>query len=319
MPIVKTKPKTELSQLNIEIVGPPKIGKTHMANALPNPVFICTEPGQGGLELPHWAPKDWSGKVYIIKGVDDLDQCIAELTQDMPPDRTIIIDTIDNLIATISRSIAVKYKVDGLNWGNLGYGKGRDLLNQKLREILTSLSVTPAGLWLLSHLQESEISSGDSTQLNWKDSLDNKSKMIIQSFVDAIWFMKKEGKKRILQTSGDISLEAGSRLSLPERIPMGESGEEAYANLYKAFYENRPKPEENARIALLERIRKGEKHLADNKIDRFDTEVRKIESRKTHLNKITLLEKAETADLEKYLEHLLSKITPKENTDATNS
>ena len=306
MAISKTKPKKDLWELTVELVGPPKSGKTSLASCLPNPLFLFTEAGQGGKELNHWTPKGWSGEVYILQSMADVDAAIAELSIDTQGFQTLVIDTIDNLVAMVAKDIADHHREEGLNWGNLGYGRGTDLLQQRIRSYISRMAKLKMGLWLLSHQQEVK---DDESRLIWRDSLDNKSKLNVQSATDAIWFIKREGKKRVLCTEGEISIEAGSRIRLPERIPMGENEQEAYQNLVKAFYGNgQPSIATNgrARESLLDRIRKGESYLAEKKIDNFDTELRIVNSRKKHCG-VEDLEKAEVDGLEAYLQHLIDK------------
>jgi len=318
MPINKTKPKTELGQITGEISGPPKIGKTNLMSNFPNALFLLTEPGQGGLELNHWTPPGWSGDQYVIKTADDFDKIFMELSKDTQGFQTLIIDTVDNMANVITDTILKEYGIENLNDGALSFGKGTGLFERRLREYLHSLSSLPMGLWLVSHLKETTITrAGKEPETAWRDTLSDRAKLIVHSMVDVIWMLRKEGKQRWIYTEGDLTMEAGSRSmngrTLPERIPMGRNGKEAYQNIITAYYSGNGN-KEMARKELITKILHGESYLSEHKIDNFEVEKRVMQSRKKHVM-FEDLEKGSLENLEGYLEHL--RVKAKELTHAS--
>jgi hypothetical protein len=319
MPVNKTKPKTELGQHTGEVSGPPKIGKTNLMSNFPNALFILTEPGQGGLELNHWTPANWNGDQYVIKTANDFDQIFIELSKDSQGFQTLIIDTVDNMANIVTDTILKEYGIENLNDGALSFGKGTNLFERRLREYLHAFASLPMGLWMVSHLKETTITrAGKEPETAWRDTLNDRAKLIVHSMVDFIWMLRKEGKQRWIYTEGDLTMEAGSRSmngkALPERIPMGKSGKEAYQNIVTAYYSGNG-DKAATRKELITRVLHGESLLSEKAIDSFDVEKRVMQSRKKHVG-FEDLEKGSLETLEGYLQHLRLKY--KEGTNQVN-
>lgn len=307
MPIAKTKPKNELWEQTIEISGAPKIGKTDLASRFPKPLFLLTEPGQGNRELDHWVHPDWkSDEPYILTHDADFDWIVKELKEDTQGFQTIILDTADNMSTLVTEGVLTEHDVGSLNEGALSYGRGTKLFERRFRQIMFNLARLPMGLVIISHLKETTISRPNKeSQTAWRDTLNDHAKLIVHSMVDMILMLRKEGKERWIYTEGDLTIEAGSRIAMPERISMGKNGREAYENLIKGFYgDNGSK--KVTKDALVTAIMKGEAYLSDNKIDSFDTDKRVNNSRKKHLLFVDP-EKASLSNLESYLQHLRMK------------
>jgi len=315
MPFAKTKPKKELYEQTIEISGAPKLGKTVIASMFPNPIFILTEPGQGDRELNHWKPKTWtSDETYIIKSCTDLDNAYLELCDCSGQFQTIVIDTVDNMSNIIIDDILKEHNIETLNDGAMAFGRGNNVFERKMRTFLHNFATLPMGLLMISHLKEISISRPGKEPLTaWRDTLNDKTKLIVQSMADMIFMIRKEGKERFIYTEGDLSVEAGSRIALPERIPMGKDGREAYQNLVTAFY-GKNGDKKLAKDELTTRILKAEAYLAENKIDSFEVEKRVMQSRTKHLLFLDL-DKASIENMQSYLQHLRNKVleTRKDN------
>ena len=307
MPFAKTKPKKELHEQTLEISGAPKLGKTELASHFPKPVFMLTEPGQGGRELVHWKPANWkSDEPYIIKSCTDFDNAYIELCDATNQFQTVIIDTVDNMANVIADDILKENAVESLNEGAIAYGRGHSIFEKRFRTYLHQFAKLPMGLVMISHQKEVSISRPGKEPLTaWRDTLNDRAKLIVQSMADMILMVRKEGKERFIYTEGDLSIEAGSRIALPERIPMGKSGTEAYQNLVTAFY-GKNGNKKLAKDELVTRILKAEAYLAENKIDSFDTDKRANNSRLKHLL-FEDIEKASIENMESYLQHLKNK------------
>lgn len=307
MPIAKTKPKKELYEQTIEIIGAPKIGKTEMASHFPKPLFILTEPGQGGRELDHWVHPNWkSDEPYVLQHAADFDWIIKELSENTQGFQTLILDTGDNACVLVVEEILQSNDVESLNEGTLGYGRGSKLFKRRFRDIMFRLAKLPMGLVVITHQKETTISRpGKEPQTAWKDTLDDNAKLIIHSMMDIILMLRKEGKRRWIYTEGDLSIEAGSRIAMPERISMGRNGKEAYESLSSAFYSGNGNKQQTQET-LVTNCLKGEAFLSDEKIDNFDTDKRVMQSRKKHLN-FEDISKASIVNLEGYLQHLREK------------
>jgi hypothetical protein len=307
VPIGKTKAKKELHEQTIEFSGPPKVGKTDLAARFPNPLFILTEPGQGGRELNHWMHSNYpNDNPYVMRYHTDFDWIYQELSKDTQGFQTLIVDTIDNAQNIIIDGIVQENDGITLHKGKLAYGTGKELFERRMREVIHKLASLPMGLILISHLKETTITKENTEpQTAWKDTLNDSAKNIVHSAVDMILMLRKEGKQRWIYTEGDLTLEAGSRIALPSRIPMGRNADEAYENLIKAFYSGNGNKQQTQETLITACLR-GEAYLSDNKIDNFDTEKRVMASRKKHLN-FQDISKASIINLEAYLQHLRQK------------
>ncbi len=267
------------------------------------------------MNFNHYAPKNWNPsseqEAYIMTNQSDFEYALLELMEMKPADRPsmAIIDTVDGLISSIARSICQEYKAKTINDDKLSYGKGQALVKQELQDIMIKFQQLNVGLIFISHLEEKTIYSlGKETQTVTRSTIPPYAKTIINGLVDFIWYFTQEGKRRFIKTEGDMSIEAGSRISIPDKIPMGKTPAEAYANILTAFHGRTGK---KGKDELITRILKGETHLADKKIDNFDTEKRNINSRKKHLNTEDL-NKADIVKLDEYYNHLIAKTKTKE-------
>lgn len=307
MPIGKTKAKKELHEQTIEFSGPPKIGKTDLASQFPKPLFILTEPGQGGRELDHWVHPNYpNDNPYVMRYHTDFDWLHKELSKDTMGFQTLVVDTIDTAQNIIIDGIIQENDSITLHKGKLSFGVGKELFERRMREVIHKLASLPMGLVLISHLKETTIRKENTEPITaWKDTLNDSAKNIIHSAVDMILMLRKEGKQRWIYTEGDLTLEAGSRIALPSRIPMGKTGAEAYENLIKAFYSGNSNKQQTV-DKLVTSCLKGEAFLSENKIDSFDTDKRLMASRKKHLN-FEDIDKASIINLEAYLQHLRQK------------
>lgn len=315
MPIGKTPVKEAFWEYIQMWVGKIKIGKTKTAAQIKDILFLLTESGASDLGLDHWMLKGWNPDIqgaYIISDPVDYDRILVELEDTKPEDRpkTIAIDTADGMVMSKVYSLVKEYRAKDsnvltINDGALGFGRGWNMVAEWLVDIVVGFQRLNVGLIFITHLEEKTI-----TKLNqepktvWRSTLPDKAKTILQGIVDFIWFFNQEGKERWIYTQGDMSIEAGSRIKLPDRIPMGKSPEKCYQNILTAFYGNSNK--DFAKEQLVTKILKGEAFLATKKIDSFDTEKRKLASRKKHLN-IQELELAGLPELEAYFQHLKTK------------
>jgi len=147
LPTEPTKPKTDLSDFNFIIYGPPKIGKTTLASDFPGAVFLATEDGQNALECYRVPVDSWPGF---------LDAC-SELMAGKHPFKTIVVDTVDNLWGLCQRFICEKRGIE--HESELAYGLGSELIRAEFFRALTKLSMLPYGLVLISHAVSREVTT----------------------------------------------------------------------------------------------------------------------------------------------------------------
>jgi hypothetical protein len=317
MAIREIKPKENLWEYILLFVGVPKIGKTKLASLFPKSVFFFTEVGNSDQAITAWTPDTWpEGKPYVITNSVDYDKAYLEL-EDMPIDRrpqTAVFDTAEGFCNSIEESILDEYRnSDGkreptIYDGRFSYGKGTKMIAMRTHEILSNFQKLGMGLIFISHIEEKERTKPDGkTEIVTRSTIPSKAKPIIHGLVDMIWFFQKEGKQRWIYTTGDTTIEAGSRINLPSRISMGASPQEAYDNIIKAFYgrdkTNGSKPDEaKAKAELMDKIQKGEMYLTSQKVY-FD---------RAELLGIADIEKANIKNLNEYLNQLRALVPAKQ-------
>lgn len=147
LPKEPTVPKSELSDFNTIIYGPPKIGKTTLASRFPGAVFLATEDGQNAIEC---------FRVLINTWDNFLDAC-GELLEGDHPYKTVIVDTVDNLWELARRYICDKRGIE--HESELAYGLGSELVRTEFFRALTKLSMLSYGLVLISHSVTREITT----------------------------------------------------------------------------------------------------------------------------------------------------------------
>lgn len=311
MPIGKTPVKERFEEYIQHWIGKVKIGKTKTAGQIKGSLFFFTEKGNSDMAFDHWYPANHNLEkdgAYVMSHPADFLRAMLEI-QEMEIEKkptTIIFDTIEGLVQVIVNSLLNEYGEQTINDGKMAYGKGWKMVQKQLWDIIANLQKLNVGIIFTSHLEEKTI-----TRLNkepetvWRSTLPDQAKTIIQGLVDFIWFFTQEGKERWIYTQGDTSIEAGSRITLPNRIPMGKSPQQCYQNILTAFY-GKGNNKDRAKEQIITRILKGEAYLCDKKIDKFDTEKRVTNSRKKHLG-FEDPELAGLPELQEYLQHLITK------------
>lgn len=102
------------------------LGKSTLGASTPNPIFILTEDGLGGLEVPHFP---------LATSSDEVLAAISSLATEQHDYQTVVIDSIDWLESIIRREIESKYTE-----AQRAYGKSVQLEGEKFREILAGLN-----------------------------------------------------------------------------------------------------------------------------------------------------------------------------------
>ena len=147
LPKEPTTPKTALSDFNIVIYGPPKIGKTTLAAQFPGALFLATEDGQNALQCYRVQVDSWQRF---------LDAC-AELQAGGHGFESVIVDTCDNLWGLCQRHVCEKRGIE--HESELAYGLGAELIRTEFFRALTKLSMLPYGLVLISHAVVREVAT----------------------------------------------------------------------------------------------------------------------------------------------------------------
>ena len=112
----------------VVIYGPEGIGKSTLAAAFPEPVFLDTEGGTIHLNVTRFSqPESW----------EDILGLIVQLGQSEHSFQTLVIDTVDWLERLLIEHICRKSHKDGIE--DFGYGKGYTYLSEEFSRFLQSL------------------------------------------------------------------------------------------------------------------------------------------------------------------------------------
>lgn len=237
-------PITTLGEAVVLIHGEPKIGKTSLAAMFPDALFLMFEPGGKGLriymrELATWAE---------FKGYVDL------LYQQPGRFRTVVVDIVDLAYDRCSVAVCKQQGVDHPSEGD--YGAVWQAVEQEFGRVMNRLIASGRGVIFISHTDVREFQSRSGEKYNkLVPSMKKQARTYMTGVADLIGYYGYYGRTRYLTVQGSDAIDAGHRLKERFRtksgepvhsVPMGDSNEEAYANLVAAFNNEQAEVEEPA-------------------------------------------------------------------------
>ena len=228
LPKEKSKTKEKLEDQTMLLYGIPKIGKSTFASQMDKPLFIATEAGLNNLEVYQVPVSDWESFLRVA----------AEIAKGDHEYKTIVIDTVDNLLKFCSDHICKKISI--AHESDAPYGKAWSLVKNEFLRALNKLSLLPYGLVMISHSQVREIKSRTGTINKTVPTLTGGGREVVLNMADIIIYaeiverQKKDGEGteelRILRTKPSENYEAGDRTGrLPEILLLD------YKEFKKAF------------------------------------------------------------------------------------
>jgi hypothetical protein len=229
LPQTVSKKENDLAKQIVLVYGRPKIGKSTLCSKFDKALFLATEPGLNQLEVFKVNVTSW--KIFM--------ETCKEIAEGKHEFRTIVIDTIDNLIPLIQAYIEETNEVDYI--GDIPHGKGWFLATQELRRVLTKLAMLPYGLILVSHSKQEEIETKTKKYNRFTIDLSGKNKNAVLNLMDIILFMDSEMKGGeeigVMRTKPSLYWEAGDKSKLlPDAIEFApDSPEVVYDEIMKSF------------------------------------------------------------------------------------
>ena len=215
------------------IYGPEGIGKSTLAAAFPEPVFIDAEGSTRALDVPRFP--DASTWQQIMSDVDYVIQ---------HPDccRTLVIDTMDKAEMRCTEYVLKSNGKSGIE--DFGFGKGYVYLQEEFQKLLDKLDaviatgihvVCVAHAYMRKFEQPDELGSYD----RWELKLSKKCAPITKEWADMVLFCnyktmvvnvdgqgelkgknKVRGGKRVMYSCHHPCWDAKNRFGLPEEMPL---------------------------------------------------------------------------------------------------
>lgn len=233
LPTQKRKPTSDIADFTWLIYGDKKIGKTSLTSCFPNALIYSFEPGTKALEVFAVDIPDWASAVEYNEQLFTTDHKF----------KNVVIDTgkiaYDRNMAHVCKEMKIDHPQDA------AYGKGWSAVGKSFEKFHLDLTSNGLGIVVVAHekVTEIELASGLKTNKIEPD-LSNSSMNFYHGMVDIVARYHFIGDQRFLTIRGNEGEIAGCRMKknflTPEgerivRIPMGDSEQEAYDNLYKAF------------------------------------------------------------------------------------
>jgi hypothetical protein len=230
----------------IVIYGPESTGKTTIAAAMPDPVFLDTEDGSAHLDITRAEIHSWKDMVEAV-------ETVASGTVQA---RTLVIDTIDWAEKMLAEDICRKAKKAGLE--DFGYGKGYTFLAEAFSKFLRELDTlidNGITVCILAHSTVKRFEAPDGAQPydRYELKLSKQVSPLLKEWCDALLFLNWDtrvkqtdgpkgkavgGKERLMHSIHSAAWDAKNRHGLPEMFPAGID------TLAPLFPRTEPKPVE---------------------------------------------------------------------------
>lgn len=206
------------------------IGKTTFAASAPSPIFIQTEDGLGGLDVPRFP---------MVESIDQVRQAIGTLYTEAHDFSTVVLDSADWLEQIVVREIEAKHDAK-----ELAYGKGAVKQAEVWGEILAGLNALRnergMAVIVIGHCQIKRFDSPETEPYDrYTPKLQERSNSLLREWADAVLFanyrtvvkttevgFKKEVSRgittgeRLLYTTEKPAYQAKNRYALPDSLPL---------------------------------------------------------------------------------------------------
>lgn len=212
----------------VVIYGPEGIGKTTLAAAFPEPVFLDTEGGSAHLNVTRFPqPESW----------DAAKQAISQLAASEHDFQTLVIDTADWLERLLTLHVCRLADKDSIE--DFGYGKGYIYLADEFSRFLQSLeTLREHGMHLVmvahSTIRKFEQPDAAGAYDRYELKLSKQCAPLIKEWCDLLLFVNyftkvtdKDGKKRAvggkerrIYTTHCAAFDAKNRHDLEDQLPM---------------------------------------------------------------------------------------------------
>ena len=222
-----TKPQSRASlEINplaarVMLAGLPKIGKSSLlAEWAPKTTLIIdTHRGTTLLEGEHF--------VQHVATWPEFEAVADEIASGDHSYKTIGIDLVDDIYKLADAHVAGKKNLVAA--GLIEYGKGVAEAEGLYRRAMGKLIASPYGIWFISHI-DTEDNQG---QVRYVPRLDKRVRTYTEGVCQFIFLAEALGKRRQLHTAPAPRFQAGSRVPLPDVMPL--DARELYAAIQRGL------------------------------------------------------------------------------------
>lgn len=254
LPTKKTEIVTDVGLTTMLLHGPPKIGKSTIANSFPKTLFVAAEEGLKFMETYKIGVKKWEDLIEIR-------QLLLNEDHDY---KTIAFDTASMLFKICEDYVCRKHAID--HPSDEEWGKGWAFLRDSFQKEFAPLAApdkrgrTRFGLLFLTHSKDVEIRGRITKTKRIACDLSGTARRVLLPMVDCIGYcgfrMDESGeptKERTVIFAPSEQVEAGDRTGkLPAEVKMTKRG--FYDRLQRAFDANpeeaRPKKKKKIKLRL---------------------------------------------------------------------
>lgn len=225
----------------VVVYGPEGIGKTTLAAAFPDPLFLDTEGGTSAFDVRRAdpSPTSWS----MLLGY------VEEVAKDPSLCRTLVVDTADWAERMCLAHVCSQHGAKGIE--DFGYGKGYTYVKEEFGRLLDRLSdVVESGVNVVvcAHAQIRKFEQPDELGAydRWELKLSKQCAPLLKEWADMVLFCNYEnvvvkpdqksggsaklmGGKRVMHTEHTPAWDAKNRCGLPAKAEM------SFAAIAQAF------------------------------------------------------------------------------------
>lgn len=194
------KPQTPvLEPHNFFLFGAPMAGKSYFASFFPHPLSLNTDGNaeQGtapSIQIRNTFNRDGSlnqNSIYQLSSI------VVALQQPNVTYRTVIVDVIDDICTMFEQAICKQY--EALSLADIPYGKGYQLLNTSLQQLVLDLKALPMDIVFISReLDKTDEKTG---RTDYVPSLKTKYYDIVTGNCDAVIHFTKIGDEYLRQVT----------------------------------------------------------------------------------------------------------------------
>lgn len=189
---------------------------TTFAASAPNPIFLCTEEGQGALDIARFEPRDGDP---IIESWPELLECVGALYNEEHDYQTVVIDTLDFAEPLLHKHTAKEHGKKDIE--AFGYGKGYTYALDEARILLAGLDALRNDrgmvIVLLAHCEVKKFDSPDSDSFDrWKLRLRDNFAALVHDWSDALLFINY--RSRIVKEDAGFNKERSRAVGHGERV-----------------------------------------------------------------------------------------------------